>query len=126
MPSDRSILIVDDDPNLRQSLGLILRTSGYAVDAAENAQTCLLRLETRSFDLMILDQKMPDMNGMTLLTVVRHRFPSLPVLFLTGNGSSELEKRVLSDGAMGYLVKPVEPEAILDLVRSICPKDASA
>jgi DNA-binding NtrC family response regulator len=125
MPSTRSILIVDDDANLRQSLMMIIRGAGYDVLFAENARRCLLLLNTRPFDLMILDHKMPDMNGTTLLTIVREMYPGMPVLFLTGNGSPELEKAAKAKGVRGYLVKPQEPEHILSLVRSICPNDPS-
>jgi CheY-like chemotaxis protein len=107
-------------------LGMIIRGAGYEVYCAENAQKCLLLLNMREYDLMILDHKMPDMNGMTLLTIVRQMFPKLPVLFLTGNGSSELEKTAAAKGVRGYLVKPQDPEKILDVVRSICPNKLAA
>ena len=124
MLAPKTILVVDDDLNLRQTLVIILRNAGYDVSFAENAQRCLLLLQTRIFDLLVLDHKMPDMNGMTLLSVIRRTYPDLPVFFLTGNGSPELQKEALEKGVKGYLVKPADPEAILSLVQSICPAES--
>jgi DNA-binding NtrC family response regulator len=120
MAVPKFILVVDDDLNLRQTLVMILRSAGYDVSFAENAQKCLLLLKEREYDLMVLDHRMPDMNGLTLLTVVHNMYPRLPVLFLTGNGTSELEKEVSGKGVKGYLLKPVDPESILSQIRSIC------
>ena len=121
MSAPQSILVVDDDQNLRQTLVIILRNAGYEVFFAESAQKCLLLLQTRNYNLMVLDHKMPDMNGMTLLSVVRRTYPDLPIFFLTGNGSPELEKEAWEKGVKGYLLKPADPEKILLLVQSILP-----
>jgi DNA-binding response OmpR family regulator len=121
MVSPKSILVVDDDPNLRQTLVMIIRNAGYEVFFAENAQQCLLLLKSRSYNLLVLDHKIPDMNGLSLLSVIRRMYPELPVLFLTSNGSSELKKAALEKGIRGYLVKPVDPEEILEQVHAICP-----
>ncbi len=124
MFAPKTILVVDDDLNLRQTLVIILRNAGYDVSFAENAEKCLLLLQTRNYDLMVLDHKMPDMNGMTLLSAIRRTYPDLPVFFLTGNGSPELEKEALEKGVKAYLVKPADPEKILALVKSICPVES--
>jgi two-component system chemotaxis response regulator CheY len=121
MSSPKKILVVDDDLNLRETLGIILQNAGYEVACAENAQQGLLQLQTRNFDLVFLDHKMPDMTGLTLLTVLHRAYPGLPVLFLTASGSPELEKEARSRGVEGYIVKPADPETILALVQSICP-----
>jgi CheY-like chemotaxis protein len=115
----KCILVVDDDLNLRQSLVMILRNAGYDVAFAENAQKCLQLLNEREYDLMVLDHKMPDMNGLTLLSVVRNIYPRMPVVFLTGNGTPELEKEVTEKGVRAYLRKPVDPENLIGLIRSI-------
>ena len=121
MVSSKTILVVDDDFNLRQTLVIILRNAGYDVEFAENAPKGMVLLQGRPFDLMILDYKMPEIDGMQLLKTVRNLRPDLPVFFLTGNGSPELEKQAWDNGVSGYLVKPVDPERILQLVRSLCP-----
>jgi DNA-binding NtrC family response regulator len=121
MGSSKTILVVDDDFNLRQTLVIILRNAGYDVEFAESAPKGMILLQSRAFDLMILDYKMPEIDGLQLLKTVRHLRPGLPVFFLTGNGSPELEKQAMDNGVKGYLVKPVDPERILQLVRNLCP-----
>jgi two-component system chemotaxis response regulator CheY len=122
MTFPKSILVVDDDANLRQTLVMIIRNAGYEVFVAESAQRCLLLLQSRTYDLMVLDQKIHGMNGLTLITVIRRMYPEMPVLFLAGNGSSEMERTLRQSGIRGYLVKPIDPEKILDLVQTLCPK----
>jgi CheY-like chemotaxis protein len=121
MASGKTILVVDDDSNLRQTLVLILRSAGYEVEFAENAPKGMIQLQGRPFDLMILDYKMPEIDGLKLLKTVRNLHPDLPVFFLTGNGSPEVEAEARANGVMGYLVKPADPERILQLVRTLCP-----
>jgi DNA-binding NtrC family response regulator len=119
----KSILVVDDDLNLRRTLVIILRNAGYDVWFAENAAQGLLQLQTRKFDLLILDYKMPEMDGIDLLKTIKNLLPELPVFFLTGNGSAELEQEAWKSGVRGYMVKPADPERILMLVRTLCPVD---
>jgi CheY-like chemotaxis protein len=121
MVASKTILVVDDDLNLRQTLVIILRNAGYEVEFAEDASKGMVLLQGRPYDLMILDYKMPGIDGLQLLKTVRNLHPDLPVFFLTGNGSPELEKEAQAYGVKGYLVKPADPERILQLVRSLCP-----
>jgi CheY-like chemotaxis protein len=110
MASGKTILVVDDDSNLRQTLVLILRSAGYEVEFAENAPKGMIQLQGR-----------PEIDGLKLLKTVRNLHPDLPVFFLTGNGSPEVEAEARANGVMGYLVKPADPERILQLVRTLCP-----
>jgi two-component system chemotaxis response regulator CheY len=121
MPDPKKILVVDDDLNLRETMVIILHNAGYDVACAENAQQGLLQMQTGKYNLVLLDHKMPDMTGLTLVTVIHGAYPGLPILFLTANGSPELEKEARERGVEGYLVKPADPEKILGLVESICP-----
>jgi DNA-binding response OmpR family regulator len=121
MDFPKSILVVNDDANLRQTLVMIIRNAGYEVFVAESAQRCLLLLKSRTYDLMVLDQKIHDTNGLTFVNVIRRMHPEMPVLFLSGNGPAGLERILRKRGIKGYLVKPVDPEKILDLVRTLCP-----
>ncbi len=124
MNPPKSILVVDDDTNLRKTMVIILHNAGYEVRFAENATQGLVQLQSRKFDLMILDYKMPELDGMVLLKTIRRLQPELPVFFLTGNGSPELEQEAWRNGVKGYLVKPADPERILMLVRTLCPIEA--
>jgi|WetSurMetagenome_2_1015567.scaffolds.fasta_scaffold1170224_1 DNA-binding NtrC family response regulator len=116
----KSILVVDDDVNLRKSLVQILRSAGHEVDCAENAQRSLVLLNEHSYDVMLLDHKMPDMNGLTMLAAIHRSFPQMRVLVLTGVGTAELQREAADRGAWKFLRKPVDPEEILALIASIC------
>jgi DNA-binding response OmpR family regulator len=112
-----SILIVDDEPNLRQSLSLILQRNGYQVTAAGNAAEALRYLEAGEFHMAFLDIRMPDMDGIALLTEVRSKHPSMPIFILTAHASLETAMKAVRFGANDYLLKPIDPETILERVR---------
>lgn len=117
MAQMQSILIVDDEPNLRQSLSLILQRNGYQVTAAGNAAEALQYLEAGGFHLAFLDIKMPDMDGITLLTEIRSKYPSMPIFILTAHATLETAMQAVRYGANDYLLKPIDPEIILERVR---------
>jgi DNA-binding response OmpR family regulator len=108
-----SILIVDDEANLRRSLAMILQHAGYQVTAAGDAAEALRYLEAGEFHLAFLDIKMPDMDGMTLLTEIHEKYPSMPVFILTAHATLETAVQALRFGARDYLLKPLDPEVIL-------------
>jgi DNA-binding NtrC family response regulator len=109
MESARSILIVDDEANLRSTLTLILQRAGYTVRAAANGQEGLRCLHDEKIDLLFLDLKMPGKDGMEILPDIRLLHPELPVLVLTANASLDVAVEAMRIGAYGYLLKPVEP-----------------
>jgi DNA-binding response OmpR family regulator len=112
-----SILIVDDEPNLRRSLSLILQRSGYQVAAAGDAAEALRYLEAGEFHIAFLDIKMPDMDGLALLNRIRGRYPSMPVFMLTAHATLDTAVQAIRYGAKDYLLKPIEPELILKRIR---------
>lgn len=114
-----SILIIDDETNLRCTLGIILQRAGYLVTGASGAQEALQLLSARKHDLVFLDLKMPGMDGMQLLPEILRIDPDLPVLILTANASLETAIRALGLGAEGYLLKPLDPDQILNRVKEI-------
>lgn len=115
-----SILVVDDDINLRRTLVQILQRAGYETDFAEDAERALRSLHERPYSLLILDHKLPDLNGLTVLTAVRRMYPDLRVLILTGVGTDQLRKEADVRGAWHFLQKPVDPEQIIALIKTIC------
>jgi DNA-binding response OmpR family regulator len=112
-----SILIVDDEPNLRKSLSLVLERSGYQVTSASCGAEALQYLETQEFHLAFLDIKMPDMDGITLLTEVRSKHPSMPIFLLTAHATLDTAVQAIRFGANDYLLKPIDPGVILQRVR---------
>jgi DNA-binding response OmpR family regulator len=118
MSQAQSILIVDDEPNLRQSLSMILQRNGYQVTAAGNAAEALQYLEAGEFHLAFLDIKMPDMDGITLLGEIRSRHRSMPIFILTAHATLETAIQAVRSGANDYLLKPIDPEILLERVRA--------
>ena len=116
MSNGKSILIIDDEDNLRSTLTLILERAGYRTRAAADGKEALKCMSNASFDLAFLDLKMPGIDGMHLLPEIRHLDPDLPVLILTANGSLDTAVEALHAGAAGYLLKPVEPEQIISRI----------
>ena len=119
MDSHYSILIVDDEPNLRTTLSLILQRDGYTVTTAGNADEAHEQLHARQFDLVFLDIKMPKKSGLILLTEIKQQFPDLPVLLLTAFASLESAIEAVRRGAADYLLKPIDPPQILARVRQV-------
>ncbi len=119
MPTNASILIIDDEPNLRRSLGLILQRAGYAVTTASNAMEAIHLLQAGAYDLAFLDIKLPDQSGIQLLPQIREMYPDMPVLILTAHATLDTAIGAVRLGARDYLLKPIDPENILIRVEAI-------
>ncbi|MFQ5576516.1 MAG: response regulator transcription factor [Anaerolineae bacterium] len=119
MPAQHSILIVDDEPNLRHTLALILEQTGYTVATAKNTAAAGWLLQENSYDLIFLDLQMPDGNGIDFLPNIRQLHPQTPVLILTAHATLESATEAVRQGARDYLFKPIDPEHILARVREV-------
>lgn len=115
----KKILIVDDDPNLGLTLSFILKKEGYVVHLSENAINGLQFLMQHPMDLMFLDLNMPKVSGIELLEEVHRLYPTLPVFILTAHASLESAIQAVRLGARDYLLKPIDPPALLERVRRI-------
>jgi DNA-binding NtrC family response regulator len=107
------ILVVDDEPDIRESLEFLLSNENYCVDLAANATEGLRRLEMSSYDLVLLDLMMPDKSGMQVLEEVRQRDQDTPIFMLTAYGSIEVAVQALKRGASDYFSKPWDNEKLL-------------
>lgn len=110
------ILVVDDELLIRQSLSDILRLEGYEVVAVDNGEAAKLALRQGNIDLMLLDLKMPGMDGLEVLRASVQIAPDTMIILLTGHGSLESAIEALRLGAHDYLVKPVSSSEILSSV----------
>ena len=119
MGSSQSILIIDDEPNLRRSLGLILQREGYAITTASNASEAIQLLQAGAYDLTFLDIKLPDQNGLQLLPHIKEIYPDMPILILTAHATLDTAIEAVRLGARDYLLKPIDPEGILSRVEGI-------
>jgi len=115
----KSILVVDDDNNVRVSLAAILSQAGYRVSTAGYICDAIDSLVSENFDLVLLDLKMPDMGGLALLSKMSSVYPRLPVMILTGYSAAEYIKEAERCGARGYFLKPIDPALLLESVRGV-------
>jgi two-component system response regulator FlrC len=110
------VLLVEDDPSLREALGETLTLAGHDYHAVGSAEEALLAAAEASFSLVVSDVNMPGMDGHQLLNQLRTRYPQLPVLLMTAHGAVDRAVEAMRQGAADYLVKPFEPKALLALV----------
>ena len=104
--SKGNVLVIDDEPDLREGLELLLTDAGYKVDLAQNGAEGLQRMETRGYDLVLLDLMMPDISGMEVLRQVREHDRETPIFMITAYGSVEAAVNALKLGANDYFPKP--------------------
>jgi two-component system chemotaxis response regulator CheY len=119
----KKVLIVDDSASMRQMVGYTLRQGGYDVVEADNGQAALDQLKAITVDLVITDLNMPVMDGITLIRNVRQQ-PALktkPVLMLTTEGLASKKEEGKAAGATGWIVKPFDPEKLLQVVAKVLP-----
>ena len=112
-----NLLIVDDEPIARQSLSDILRLEGYSVVAVASGEAAVEHLRNYSVDLMIVDLKMPGMNGLDLIQVANQLAPDAEIILLTAYGSMESAVEALRQRVHDYLLKPASPTQIIKSVK---------
>ncbi|MCJ8312333.1 MAG: response regulator [Saccharospirillaceae bacterium] len=116
-----NILTVDDNDAMRRMISHTLCLGGYVVAEAPSAQDALDKMENQSFDLIITDMNMPNMNGIEFTKAIRqlnnHR--TVPVLILSTENKESLKKNASTAGANGWIVKPFSPTDLIDKVRSV-------
>jgi len=113
-----SILIVDDEESVRDSLFNWFMEDGYDVECAENAKKALLLLESREFDIVLADIKMPGMDGMEMHRRIRALNKETIVIIMTAFASVDTAVQALKDGAYDYVTKPFDPDDLSHLIRN--------
>lgn len=108
-----TILVVDDESEIREGLEMLLASEGYGVSSAETAVEGLARLEERPFDLVLLDVSLPDRNGLDVLREVHKRDPELSVVLITAYGSIDMARAAFKSGALDYITKPWSNDELL-------------
>jgi len=108
-----SILVVDDEPAIRDSLETLLSEANYRVTLAKNGSEGLKKIERDIFDLILLDVMMPDKNGLEVLEEIHHSSPETAVIMITAFGTIENAVRAIKSGALDYVTKPWDNEKLL-------------
>ncbi|MCC6676918.1 MAG: sigma-54-dependent Fis family transcriptional regulator [Phycisphaerales bacterium] len=117
-----SVLIVDDEFSVRDSLSRWLRKDGFDATPAESGETALAAAKTRHFDAAVVDIKMPGMDGLDLQAALRGIDPDLAVIIITAYASVDSAVRALKDGAFDYVTKPVDPAELSHLLQRAVEK----
>ncbi len=108
-----SILVADDEGEIREGLELLLASEGYNVTAVGTAAAALARVDEQPFDLLLLDVSLPDRNGLELLREIHQRDASLPVVMITAYGSIDMARSAFKNGARDYITKPWSNDELL-------------
>src|SRR6266851_427776 len=118
-PPAKSILWVDDEGELLESHRIFLRSKGYEVEWASNADDAVEMLRRRPFDIMLLDEQMPGKRGLEAYRDVRELAPNLPVVIVTKSEEDATLKEAIGANIRDYLVKPINPRQVLSIVTQI-------
>ena len=111
------ISIVDDDEAVRESVRGLLRSVRYGAEVFASAEEFLSSHRMGATDCLLLDVRMPGMNGLELQRRLAASHPEMPIIFITSHGDEELRSRAMSGGAVDYLLKPFSEEALLNAVQ---------
>jgi DNA-binding NtrC family response regulator len=117
--SESTVLIVDDERNIRLTLSLALEALNISVDTASTGEEALQKLAENSFKLMLLDLKLPGMDGLEVLRRIVDKYPDLMVIMITAYGSIEVAVEAMKMGAMDFLQKPFDPHVVRDMVTRV-------
>ncbi len=115
-PATAQIYVVDDDPEVGLALGRLLRSAGFSVQSFTSAEAFLFEHPAPQAGVLILDVRMPGIDGPHLQTVLAARGASLPLLFLSAVDDPRVHEEVIARGAAGWMTKPVEAEVLLDWI----------
>jgi two-component system nitrogen regulation response regulator NtrX len=118
------VLIVDDEAAIRRTLKEILQFEKFEVDEAADGLECLVKLKQRSYDVLLLDIKMPKMDGMETLERIQEITPDTPVIMISGHGTIETAVEAVKKGAFDFLSKPPDLNRLLITVRNALDKSS--
>src|SRR5574338_1457803 len=111
------ILIVDDDPDIRESLGDMLAHEGYRVQTVPDGTEALQCVKRERYSAALLDIQLPDLDGLSVLKVMMELDPNLPIIILTGHANAENTIGSLVKGAFAYLTKPYNKQELTAILR---------
>jgi len=115
------VLTVDDSASIRQMVAFTLKSAGYEVIEAVDGEDGVNKAKMKSADLILTDQNMPKMDGLTLIKTLRAmpQYRTTPILMLTTESSDAMKAQGKAAGATGWLVKPFDPQKLLEVVKKV-------
>lgn len=117
----KTVLSVDDSGSIRQMVSFTLKSAGYDVIEAVDGQDGLDKAKQKTVDLVLTDQNMPRMDGLTLIKSLRSlpAYRSVPILMLTTESGDTMKMQGKAAGATGWIVKPFDPQKLLEVVKKV-------
>ena len=119
----KKVLAVDDSKTMREMVSFTLKGAGYEVIEAEDGKAALTAIEGVKVDAVVTDLNMPNMNGFDLIRNLRANpnYKFTPILMLTTEGDDSKKQEGKAAGATGWIVKPFNPEKLVEVVKKVCP-----
>ncbi|WP_024297385.1 response regulator transcription factor [Methylomicrobium lacus] len=124
MNNQPNVLLIDDDPSVRESLTLLMETIGFPIQTYESAEAFLKQYSPGKPGCLILDVNMPGMNGPELQVELARRKIQLPIIFLTGYGDIPMTVQTIKAGAVDFMIKPIKGRLLIERIRSIFQQDS--
>lgn len=117
----KTVLTVDDSASIRQMVAFTLKSAGYTVIEAVDGEDGLAKAKANTVNLVLTDQNMPKMDGLTLIKTLRGlpQYRATPILMLTTESSDVMKSQGKAVGATGWLVKPFDPQKLLEVVKKV-------
>lgn len=126
MSGHARILVIDDDENLTRTFAMALEKKGYAVDVARNGEEAVEKSKSKLYNLALIDIRLPDTDGIQLLTAMREITPEMVRIIITGYPSLQNAIEAVNRGADGYIIKPVNIDELLSTVEEHLKKQQEA
>ncbi len=117
MPEKLKIMIVDDEPIVGKRLKPALEKSGYEVEVYETGASALKRVEEQTFDIVVTDVRMDEVDGLDILASVTSKAPRTKVIIITGYATIELAREALTKGAFDFIAKPFKPNDLREIIQ---------
>jgi DNA-binding NtrC family response regulator len=114
---NESILVVDDDDDVRDTLSSVLLNEGYVVETANNGKEAIKASEKAYFDVALIDVELPDMKGIDILHKLKEKQPGMIQIIITGFPSLENAVKAVNEGAVGFILKPFNIGELLKMLR---------
>lgn len=114
-----NVLVVDDEKNMRLTLAAILEEEGYSVAEAATGEQAIERCEQQSFDVVLMDVRMPGLNGVDVFRKIRRHQEGIKVILMSAYGVDDLKRTALDEGAVAFLSKPLNLQRVINLIQDV-------